>query len=579
MKKLFTAFMAMASLGVMASSTVPSQEISGEGIWCISPNGVWMVSEMSAQNCMAIRNLETGEVWGFIQDGTDFGDRWDLPLTRGAANDGTIVGEYNNIPSYWNPTTKKWTNLKGYHRDAYGNIVAVVGGITPDGSMIVGSLGQGKGMFDDAQMSYPCIWYRQADGTYGDPVWLPNPGKDYFGMDPQYVNATSVSDDGKTIGISMRSGQGFHHFPFVARQGDDGEWTVKMLGESLINPRGMTIPEYPGEYWGPDMPNIENYMSAAELAAFYAAGPAWIDSLYEQGIYDEETITYLELEWAMNFMSDEEKARYEPVLREFLDKFPAWQKAYHEWEDFLLEFDRYNMDFMYNRITLSPDGKYLYAVGNYSPVRFDLETEEATRYSGSGTVSCVTDDYSVLVMTSVDGIAYIYPQNSTRAVSFLDYWKGDPKIYGWMEEHMYREVVTGVTSTGAYQISDKWCMGRPVATPDMSLFGFACSSEYWYPEPADGSFISTFLINPEMPESNGVECIADVTDSKVTNLGEGRIQFAGEFTSVEVYDLSGMKVFGSRNPEGIVSTGLSSGVYIVRATTSAGKVITNKVMF
>ena len=182
-------------------------------------------------------------------------------------------------------------------------------------------------------------------------------------------------------------------------------------------------------------------------------------------------------------------------------------------------------------------------------------------------------------MRSVDGIAYIYPKNSTTAVSFLDYWKDDPKIYSWMEEHMYKQVVTGVTSTGAYQLSDQWCMGRPVATPDMSLFGFACSSEYWYPAPEDGSFISTFLINPEMPESDGVETITDFITSDIRSLGKGLIQLTGEFETIEVYDLSGMKAFGCLNPAEIVSTGLSSGIYIVRATTSAGEVITNKVIF
>lgn len=579
MKKIFTSFLAMSSLLAVASSSVPSQELSGEGIWAISPNGVWMVSEMSVDNCMAIRNLQTGQAWGYIHDGTDFGDRWDLAITRGVANDGTVVGEYNNCPSYWTPETRKWTRLKGVVADSNGTIIAIVGGITPDGSMIVGSIGKGAGMMDDGQMTYPCAWYRQSDGSYGEPVWLPNPGKDLFGMSPQYVNATSVSNDGKTIGVLMRSGQGFHHFPYVMQQGDDGEWTVKMLGYELLNPTGMTIPKFPGEYWGPGMPNFELYMTADELAALYAAGPAWIDSLYAQGITDEEEIAYLELEWAMNFMSEAEKARYEPVLRDFLDQFPAWQKAFHEWEAFLERFDRNAIEFLYNRVIVSPDGKYVYAVGDYAPVRFDAATGEATRYSGRGNVTCVTDDYSVLTMTSADGIAYIYPQNSTRPVSFLDYWKDDEKIYTWMEEHMYKECVTGVTSTGAYQLEDRWCMGRPIATPDMSLFGFACSSEYWYPEPADGSFISTFLINPEMPEKEDGVTTALTPEASLTVLADGHIDIQGEFGVVEIFDLSGMSVFRKTNVSGEISTGLGSGIYIVKATSADGECVTQKVRF
>lgn len=597
MKKFLPFGLALfAFTSAFAGSDVPSQYLSGEGIHAISSNGIWIVSEMSSDNCMAIRNLVTGEAWGYIYEGGDFDDRWDIAFTTAVSDDGTVVGEYNNIPSYWR--NGKWTNLRGAIRDDYGNITAVVGGITPDGSMIVGGVGKGGSMFDegDSQMTFPCVWYRQEDGTYGDPVWLPNPGKDYFGQVPQYFHATCISEDGKTVGATMRSGMGFHHFPYAFVKGDDGQWTCRALGEQLINPRGIPVAEYPGEYWGPDQPNYELYMTQDQLNAFYSYFNKVISDMYNQGITDEKELIYLELEEAMKFMSEENRAIYEPLVRAFLDQYPAWDRAFTAYLEFLENLDRDSASFVFNNMNVSPDGRYVYATatgtgrngGAYGPVRFDMQTGETVEYEHSRNliVTCITDDYSVLAKdyNSNDGIAYIFPSNSTKAVSFLDYWKDNEKLYSWMEHNMYVQVVTSMTSNGSYNLADKWCMGRPVCTPDMSLFGFSVSTEYWYPAPADNSFVSSFIINPEMPDNSGNE------DSGISQpgLGEenaadvlagGVISLSGSFTSLDIFDMSGTRVFHKSSPSGIIIPDLNNGIYIVTAVSEDGSVITKKAVF
>ena len=600
MKHLLASGLALLALGAAAEpSTVPSHYLSGEAVYAMSPNGEWIISEMSGELSMAIRNLKTGKAWGYIHNGTDFGDSWDLPITRGVANDGTVVGEYNNVPSYWR--NGKWTSLKGITRDSNGTVIAIVGAITPDGSTIVGSIGKGKGMYDDAQMTYPCLWYRNEDGTYGEPVWLPNPDKDIFGNAPQYVNATSISNDGKTIGVLMRSGQGFHHIPYVIRQDENGEWSYQLLGMELLNPTNMNIPKFPGEYWGPDMPNVEDYMTDDQIAQFYSEGDKWIDELYAQGITDETEITYLELEFAMQFMSEDKRAIYEPLMRAFLDQYPAWQKSFDEWNGFLERFDSQACDFLYNKVQVSPDGRYVYAAatgrggsGGVGPVRFDMKTGETTQFTRTRSVfpTCITDDYSVLCKdyNSNDGIAYIYPANSTRPVSFLDYWRDNTPLYNWLEEHMYVQVVTGVTSTGNYQLGDQWCMGRPVAAADLSIFGFGCSTEYWYPEPADGTFVGTFIVNPDVLEGDPIQEQPEIEDSavdQVTTAAEmtvsprsnSMIEVSGNVAAVEVYDLSGALVYKAANPQGTLSTGLASGVYVVKAASTEGKTVSEKALF
>lgn len=596
MKKILLfgiSLLAFASAG--AQSEIPTQYLSGEGIKSISSNGKWMVSEMSVDNCIAIRNLETGKAWGYICEGGDFDDRWDMAITRGVADDGTVVGEYNNIPAYWRDG--EWIHLNGCVADQFGNVTAIVGGITPDGSVIVGSIGKGGSMYDevDSQMTFPCLWYRQDDGTYGDPVWLPNPGKDYFGQVPQYLNATSISDDGKTVGALMRSGMGFHHFAFAYHMDDSGEWQYSMIGESLINPRNIPISPYPGEYHGPNYPNYEEYMTPQQLAAFFQAGNAWIDDLYRQGITDENEIALLELEFAMEFMSPDRRAEYEPLLRDFLAQYPAWQKAFDAYLDFLDKLDSQAAAFLYNNVWTSPDGKYVFAsatreggMGGYAPVRYDVATGDIVIYNHTRSViiSGVGDDYSVLAKdyNSNDGIAYIFPEGGISPVSFLDYWKNNEKVYFWMEENMFRDVVVSITAGGAYNTEQKWCMGRPVATPDLSLFGFACSSEYWYPAPADNSFVSTFLINPLMPEKedngdSGIDEIGSECPVSVSILAGGIVALDGNILSLDIYDLAGTRIFHASNPEGNVATGISSGAYIITAVSANGEYITKKAIF
>lgn len=553
---------ALASLGAFgATSQIESQVFNGESILSFSSNGKWMVSEADSEKSLIIHNLETGQKWGYYYDGTDFGTDYPAALGPCVSDDGVVVAEVGGIPSYW--IDGEWTYLPGYRANSSGLVTAVVGGITPDGSMIVGSLGNGASIFDERLMTSPCIWYRQDDGSYGDPEWLPTQ-RDFFGQTAQYLNLTGVSANGNTIAASMTSGSGFWHIPFCYTRGEDGKWTIHELGIELINPTGMEIPRYPGDYNGPNPPNYEEYMTPDKLYDFYyVSGPQWIDELYAQGITDESEIALLELKYAAEFMEGEMREAYEALLKQFLDAYEPWFTAFEAYVAFLERLGASGVDFTMNNVLVSPDGKYIYssASGNgFYPVRFDALTGEYQTYRGSSfRPTCITADNSILGWGSNGDPdspqpAYIIPQGEGRAKTVTDYWLelGMQDNYDWMEENLYQSVVVSINASGAEQFEDRWSVGKPIATPDMSLMGFGTSTAYWQVHPEQSGLYFTYLLN------TGLDAEADAPQES----GVGILTAEETEGKAEYYTLQGVRV---ANP--------GKGIYVKVTGGKASKVI------
>ena len=113
-------------------------------------------------------------------------------------------------------------------------------GITPDGKVICGVVGNDDVSLDATNiMSLPAVWYLQDDGTYGEPVVLPHPEKDFTGRVPQYVSAISISDDGKTVVGQVRDYRGSMEEPIVYTCNDKGEWSYTLICPELINPKSF----------------------------------------------------------------------------------------------------------------------------------------------------------------------------------------------------------------------------------------------------------------------------------------------------------------------------------------------------
>lgn len=554
-------------------SSVPSQVFNGESIFCFSPNGKWMVSELDTEMSLIFRDLDSNKEWKYTWDGTDFGINYPSAKGRCISDNGTFVAERGDIPCYWE--NGKWTELKGYSFNDLGQITAIVGGISADGSIICGGLSKGGSMFDDdneLQMTYPCIWIRQPDGSFGDPEWLPIPGVDMFGLVPQYLHCNDISLDGNTIGAIMRCWSGGWHQLYSYTRDDDGNWQYKTLGDELINPRGMEIMKFPGEYNGPMYPDYEQYMTADQLYDFYyISGPQWIDSLYDQGITDENEIALLELSYAAEFMDDDKRAEYEALLNEFLTQYVPWIKAFNEYMDWLDKFSVGSANFTFNNVVVSPDGKYIYGSMNSGAstiVRFDARTGEYKLYRNRVGLkpTCVTADYSILAWDADQDVdwprsAYIIPQGEGDAMEIHRYWLSQERedLYNWMEEHMYQSVVISTTASGAEIFDDRWSVGKPCATPDMTLMGFGGSTVYWETAPKGGGRFITHIMNTGRTPS-GIDSIE--SDEDIFENFNTEDMLDSESAPV-YYDLQGVRV---QNP--------TRGIYI---RVSGGK--SEKVVF
>lgn len=587
------AALTVAGIAMAAPSEVSTKTFYNETLGPISSNGEWVAG--SGEFTVIIRNLVTGKVWEYdeynVNTGT--GNQYNLGFDRCVSDGGIVVGEVNDLPAYWQDG--KWTPLPLAGHS--GNMQ--VGSITPDGSMIVGAIGSGSSQLDDVMFTKPCVWYRNADGTYGDPVMLPYPERDITNAIPQYFTPISVSDDGKVIGALMVCNYGNPVVPYVFTADNKGEWSYRMLGESLINPDGIVFPEYYGEYHGPDRPNWELYITEEEKEEYFAAFPAWAEEQEELG-YTDEDIELLNLRFVSTFMSGELKAEYDALLDAYLEAYLGWIQDERDYIDCLSQLLTDGMTFTMNNMCMTPDGKYLYSTGTsyelarpgnpenpfdvlMRPVRFETATGNATEYSPENNVmvSSVTADGSVLgreyvADSQVNVEAYIFPKGETESVSLLDYFRahGNTEVVDWMEENMLHEAMV-VDGDGNIYTADVYSMGVPTATPDMSLIVFQTSTFYWIPE-EDYGYVS-YVLNTGL-DAGAVESVGE-TESAVAILPEGNIAVSGDIDSLEVYDISGAKVFTAGNPTGVVATGLPAGIYVVRCVSADGTATTRKALF
>lgn len=585
----------LSTAALAAPSNVPSQIFEGEYLTSVSDNGEWVVGTTDIGTGIVIRNLVTNKVWAYAPSGSVESLGYIAGSDRAVSDNGVVVGELNDQPMFW--VNGQWNPLPVLSKTGS----AFVGSITPDGSMIVGGVGVVGFGIEEVQMIYPCIWNRTEDGTYSDPVMLPYPEKDFMGTTPQYLYGISVSPDGKVIGASMTSSYGAHHVPYVYTLGDDGNWTYKDLGMSLINPEGRVFPKYPGDYSGPMRPNWEEYLTEQEKNRFFSEFPAWA-AKQEQAGYTDEEIELLQLEYVGTFMSGTRKQEYTKLINEYFEAYYAWLKEYSDFEGMLATVLMEGRDFMMNNVRLSPDGKYLYATGTRivdidpnnpdnpfteekAPVKFDIATGEYELFSPEYNVliSSISNNYDILGRHyELDGdlpvMAYIYPDSSFTALDFPEYFLsiGDDNAFNWLEENTLKEVIVDVNQFGQYITDDRFSLGKPMCTPNMSLLFFTTSTWYWTED--TGAHYVTYMINTGL-DLTEVESVETTPECTVKAMRGGNIEIKGDVKSVAVYDLSGAVVFSANAPQGVVSTGLSQGVYVIRAIGANGNVISEKALF
>lgn len=367
----------------------------------LSSNGEWAVSFDPFSYVLTVLNLKTGETW-------EYADETGSQIYMGGqchyiSDNGIVVGNYNDaLGVYWENGQWNILNSKDTDYAVYANSVSL------DGSVIGGMVSRFAMSLDDASevMTVPVVWYRDADGTYGDYVELPYPHADFTGRVPQYVLLDAVSADGKIAAGCVTDYSGMREMPISFVQKDNGEWEYALVHPELLNPDNIEFPKYPGEQ--PLPPDPKDWMSDANIDAYDEALAAYQNRPYPQQqdyMTDEELAAYQEAyetymadpynnpyPFMSDFMTEEEVAAFNNAVSEYYavpapdptEYMTANQKTMYEMalQRYAFEGERWNNEFYAfmeawdeimnnpeipafskNSAIISPNGKYLGMTG------------------------------------------------------------------------------------------------------------------------------------------------------------------------------------------------------------------------
>lgn len=555
-------------------------ELPGYALYNISPDGRWAMGGDYWGEAVVVLNTETGEKSIYYVDADDTNYSADMAPGNGncISNDGVVLvsTSYSGCASYIHDGEITALPVTTDTRSSFAN------GITPDGSRICGNIGAGMST-DDIIMQTPVIWDRNDDGTYAQAKRLPYPTKDFSGRTPQYIFGLAISDDGKTVAAQMIDYSGTMSQLFIYTEDEDGNWSYDEVQPELLHPEGITFPEYPGE--GPAWVSEESYMTAEEIAAYSAALEAW----YAAGTYDYSTYP----EYA-DFMTDEEREAYNSAYAEYVIANSEWSAKFFEFLDVLDTVRELAPHYSMNNVMLSGNGRYLattdhnydFSVGTISadPFLFDLQTGKYYDKHVEGKMlisSYVSNDGVLLASEDVyDSKNCMVSESPESGFISFNEWVSprNGSVYTWMDENMKRTALVprGIDLNGNWTfdaIENVWLTGVGHGSGDMSKY-ICWVLNVWEEDPVDLVYSYVLDLNAD---NSGINDITLTENQLSVAFGkDGVARVCGEIVSLEVYDINGRLVFNAANPGAEVATGLTRGLYIVKATAADGTIATTK---
>lgn len=592
---------------LMASSPMYSefkaQKIDNAPFMSVSANGKYGVFTLQgiALGVVNLENPQEGDLFFDDRDNSYYQNEYLPGYGTALANDGTCVG---NAVLYEFPTDSTYVQTDNAVIYKNGKVIPLPApnpklgnmahSITPDGSVICGNIGNDNFSINAKKiMLLPVVWYRNADGSYADPVVLPHPEKDFLGGVPQYVTAVAMSADGNTIAGTVTATSGFWVYPIVYKRDASGEWSYSLPALNLFHTHPeVQVPANPGDY-----PDLEDFATDEEKAAYQAALEAW------QAAGGQDWANYPRLE---NFMTADEIAAYKAAVA----KYNVDKAAYDAAVDAATAG---SITLTFNNVILSPDGKtvsstYLVDSG-FGPMlakpKYNRMIEKAKRHEeGEGEeeeptstiYSISTEDGSYKTYTCKEGLSVTCAANrgilmaysgtlydpkayvvdpEKGAIELQDYYKETcPEMSAWIPANMKHEVEDYDYETGEVIWVEKLLSGQPFCTPDMKTIvsmivnTFDLETEALY-------FGYVFQGLPEVSPS-GVKDVKALENGLGVERG-GIVTVSGE-AFVEVFATDGSKVFAGQ-ANGRTDTGLGNGVYVVRATFADGKTAVRKALF
>ena len=522
MKK--TLLFGIAGVAFSAVAEVPAPvHLDDSFIYALSPNGKYAVS----QNALGLKIYD-------LARGTE--DEYFDDMAIVSCGIGNCVSDNGIVLGTTDETTAQyWKDGEWYDLPVPASVdgVCLANAITPDGGRICGSLASSDIVLDgDALMQVPAVWYADGDG-YAMPVVLPYPEYDFSGRVPQYVTATDMSADGKTIIGQVQCATGMSAYPIIYKEGADGKWTYEIVNADKLSPEGAEFPVYPGD--SPDYPVVEDYKSAEEEAAYNAAMQAWVDSGYDEDLYPNP----------VDFLNAEEKAEYEVDMEAYQVAFAKWVEEYNTWFDLFFSIVDSNPQFVFNSMRLSPDGKYFGGTVQisipgdmwgsiYNAWVGDVATGEYTRYTQFDDLNLtyLANEGIALASTSVGTVSQSYVL-SNGMFENMYYWMSKQSVdyAAWMQENMVFGLETYDWETGDFGYEEIQMNGRATSTPNLETMALTVQNVWDYMTDAE-----SFIFDVKAAHEAGVNGMEVGQDAKTV-----------------IYDLTGRRLEKAAAP----------GIYIV----------------
>lgn len=529
----------------------------------MSPNGKWMATQ------------ELGYVFIYIQDTDEYleylasedavTEYYATGIGNCISNDGVIVGGTNDSNcAYWKEGV--WRSLPVKEENTALNLANA---ITPDGSRIVGQVGNtGLNMYSE-QMIKPVYWDRNAEGGYDTYQLLPCPATDFAGRKPQYITAIAVSDDGKTIVGQIVDWSGFFIYPIIYTQNENNEWSYRTICEGVLYPEGAQFAPWPGEE-----PDYREYMTEEEMAEYLADYATYLEEVekYNNGeIYVYPT-----------------EPSPEDYMFEYYNDYSATVREYYQ---LLANFDNvffgtmYGSGFVFNNVYVSGNGRYYNTTFEkvnpadpyYSlniPVRIDLENGDTmleTAGANDMIASSVMDDGRYIVQSPMMAYArnsYIVSQDGQNMTPFADFISSLSNTTGEWLKSICTFQVFGVTKYDEYgypieyDYTDSIVAGSVYCNNDGTIFG-----SFMYDEWSDYVSYRQFSYTINLNELEAVEGVENDRNTDVY-VSERTLYVRGEAANVTLYDLRGSVMAQYNNAMGAIPLNVAEGIYLVRCESN-----------
>lgn len=564
----------LLSLATLQAATISADGLKEPVLYenyalnCVSPNGTWAVSEVFGN--VTLINLETGDSFNF-EPGESGEPYYTIGLGNTLSDNGILCCSTNSNGDAAVYEDGEWKKLDT--GDA-GDTNSGTNGITPDGARVCGNLGLQEMTLDDVTMIVPAIWDRQSDGSYGSYTVLPHPEADFAGRAPQYITALNISDDGRTVVGQIVDCRGFLRYPIIYTQDSNGEWSYSLPTEDLLHPEGVMLPEYPGD--APEYPEVADFMTEEQKAAYDAAYQAWVDSGYSSDLYPQEN----------DYLDEAQLAEYNAAMESYGTEFNAWNEKYEAYDDAYWQIASLAPTFQFNSSALSPDGRY-YAMtletsddsnpDSWFPTMiyhvwvYDRETGEFIKYEDKSLiVHSWAGGYVLASETDAATNCFTgYMLKDGETTSLYDYLcaKGE-SIKDWVDLNMSHETEYYDYETENVMTKTTLVTGVPAASNDLSIIAswtYTAWGDYW-----TESYVFDFR------ETGGISTVAARKNGLVSFDADGNIAIGSGVVAVSVYDMNGVCKMQVANPGSSVSLDCPRGVYVVKATYADGSVSTMK---